>query len=57
MVRDLNQGTDAVEAFRIGISRLTFTGTLNIRVQKGVALPGGGRAALVIDGYNVDDMD
>ena len=57
VVPDLNQGADAVRAFRSGKSRFTFTGTLDIRVQKGVALPGGGRAALVIDGYNVINMD
>lgn len=57
VVADLNQGTDAVRAFGSGKSRFTFTGTLDIRVQKGVALPGGGRAALVIDGYNVLNLD
>ena len=57
VVPGLNQGTDAVRAFRSGKSRFTFTGTLDIRVQKSVALPGGGRAALVIDGYNVINMD
>jgi hypothetical protein len=57
VVPDLNQGTDAVRAFRSGKSRFTFTGTLDFRVQKGVTLPGGGRAALVIDGYNVLNMD
>ena len=57
VVPGLNQGTDAVRAFRSGKSRFTFTGTLDIRVQKGVALPGGGRAALVVDGYNVINMD
>jgi len=54
---DLNQGADAVRAFRSGKSRFTFTGTLDIRVQKGIALPGGGRAALVLDGFNVINMD
>jgi len=57
VVPGLNQGVDAVRAFRSGKSRFTFTGTLDIRVQKGVALPGGGRAALVLDGYNVINMD
>ena len=57
VVPDLNQGTDAVRAFRSGKSRFTFTGTLDIRVEKGVALPGGGRAALVLDGFNVINMD
>ena len=57
VVADLNQGTDAVRAFRSGKSRFTFTGTLDIRIQKGMALPGGGRAVLVIDGYNVLNLD
>ena len=57
VVADLNQGTDAVRAFRSGKSRFTFTGTLDLRVQKGVALPGGGRAVLLIDGYNVLNLD
>ena len=54
---DLNQGADAIRAFRSGKSRFTFTGTLDIRVQKGVALPGGGRATLMLDGFNVINMD
>ena len=57
LVPDLNQGADAIRAFRSGKSRFTFTGTLDIRVQKGIALPGGGRAALVLDGFNVVNMD
>jgi hypothetical protein len=57
VVPDLNQGADAVRAFRGGKSRFTFTGTLDIRVQKWLTLPGGGRAALVIDGFNVINMD
>jgi len=57
VVPGLNQGADAIRAFRSGKSRFTFTGTLDIRVQKGITLPGGGRAALVVDGYNVINMD
>ncbi|MSO83341.1 MAG: hypothetical protein EXQ53_08615 [Acidobacteria bacterium] len=53
----LNQGTDAIRAFRSGKSRFTFTGTLDLRVQKGLALPGGGRAVLLVDGYNVLNLD
>lgn len=57
VVPGLNQGADAVRAFRGGNSRFTFTGTLDLRVQKGVVLPGGGRGVLVIDGFNVINMD
>ena len=57
VARDLNQGTDAIRAFRSGKSRFTFTGTLDLRVQKGLTLPGGGRVVLVVDGYNVLNLD
>jgi hypothetical protein len=57
VVPGLNQGAEAIRAFRSGKSRFTFTGTLDIRLQKGITLPGGGRAALVVDGYNVINMD
>lgn len=49
----LNQGAEAIRAFRNGKSRFTFTGTLDVRVQKGFPLPGGHRAEFVVDGYNV----
>jgi len=52
----LNQGAEAIRAFRNGKSRFTFTGTLDVRVQKGFTLPGGHRAAFVVDGYNVLDL-
>ena len=53
VVPRLNQGTDAIRAFRSGKSRFTFTGTLDVRLQKGIALPGRGRAVLFLDGFNV----
>jgi len=49
----LNQGTDAIRAFRSGKSRFTFTGTLDVRLQKGLTLPGKGRAVLFVDAFNV----
>jgi hypothetical protein len=49
----LNQGTDAIRAFRSGKSRFTFTGTLDVRLQKGLTLPGKRRAVLFVDAFNV----
>jgi len=56
IVPDLNQGTEAIRAFRSGKSRFTYTGTLDVRVQKGVVLPGSRRMVLFIDAYNVVNM-
>ena len=56
VVEDLNQGAEAVHAFRNGKSRFTFTGTLDVRLLKGFTLPGGHRAEFVVDGYNVLDL-
>ena len=52
----LNQGAEAIRAFRNGKSRFTFTGTLDVRVRKGFRMPGGHRADLVVDAYNVLDL-
>ncbi len=52
----LNQGAEAIRAFRNGKSRFTFTGTLDVRLQKGFTLPGRHRAAFVVDAYNVLDL-
>ena len=48
----LNQGPEAVRAYPNGGNRFTFTGTLDIRVQKGFAV---GRARMdgIIDFYNL----
>ncbi len=56
VIPDLNQGAEAIRAFRSGKSRFTYTGTLDVRVQKGVALPGNRRVILFIDAYNVVNM-
>ena len=56
VIPDLNQGAEAIRAFRSGKSRFTYTGTLDVRVQKGVPLPGNRRAMLVVDAYNVVNM-
>jgi len=53
---NLNQGPEVVRAFRNGRTRFTFTGTLDVRVQKGFSAGGGRRVALVLEGYNVLDM-
>lgn len=49
---DLNQGPEAVRAFVNGDSRFTFTGTLDLRVQKGFRL-GREHVDLVVDAFNV----
>jgi len=49
LVSDLNQGPDVVRAFPNGASRFTFTGTLDLRVQKTLHA----RAAVFLDAYNV----
>ena len=57
VVPDLNQGTEAVRAFRNGKSRFTYTGTLDLRFEKGFALGGRqGRAAIVVDVFNAVNM-
>jgi hypothetical protein len=48
----LNQGAEAVRAFRNGRTRFTFTMTVDGRVQKGFAV-GGRRFALTFDAYNI----
>jgi hypothetical protein len=49
---NLNQGAEAVRAFPNGDSRFTFTGTLDVRLQKGFTF-GGRRIAVLLDAYNV----
>lgn len=50
--RNLNQGPEAVRAFVNGDSRFTFTGTLDLRLQKGFRV-GRERVDLIVDGFNV----
>ena len=54
-VPGLNQGTEVIQAFPRGRSRFAFTGTLDIRVQKGVRL-GATRLDAILDVYNLPDM-
>lgn len=49
---NLNQGTEAVQAYPNGGSRFTFTGTLDLRIQKRLTL-GSKHADLVFDAYNL----
>jgi hypothetical protein len=56
VIPDLNQGAEAIRAFRSGKSRFTYTGTLDVRAQKGILLPGNRRVTLFIDAYNVVNM-
>jgi hypothetical protein len=56
LVPDLNQGAEAIRAFRSGNSRFTYTGTLDVRLQKGLSLRGRQRIFLLADAYNVVNM-
>ena len=48
----LNQGPEAVRAFRNGRTRFSFTSNLDLRVQKGFTL-GGHRLVGIVEGFNV----
>ena len=48
----LNQGVEAVRAFRNGRTRFTFEMTVDARLQKGFTV-GGRRADLIVDAYNL----
>ena len=48
----LNQGAEAVRAFRNGRTRFTFTMTVDARLQKGFMV-GGRRLTAIVDAYNV----
>jgi hypothetical protein len=49
---NLNQGAEAVRAFRNGRTRFSFTSNLDLRLQKGFRL-GGRRLVAIVEGYNV----
>jgi hypothetical protein len=55
VVPGLSQGVEAVQAFPRGRSRFAFTGTLDVRLQKGIRL-GGNRLDVIVDVYNVPNM-
>ena len=52
VVPDLNQGTEAVQAYPNGGTRFTFTGTLDLRLQKGFTI-GSTRLDALFDAYNL----
>jgi hypothetical protein len=52
LASELNQGIEAVRPYPNGRNRFTFTGTLDLRLQKGFSL-GAGRAAAIVDFYNL----
>jgi hypothetical protein len=52
VVPDLNQGTEAVQAYSNGGTRFTFTGTLDLRLQKGFRV-GATRIDALFDAYNL----
>jgi hypothetical protein len=55
LVADLNQGTDLVQAFPRGRSRFAFTGTLDLRLAKGIRL-GAAQVDVLLDAYNLAGM-
>ena len=52
VVPDLNQGAEAVQAYPNGGTRFTFTGTLDLRLQKGFTIRST-RLDVVFDAYNL----
>ena len=55
VVPGLNQGAEAIQAFANGRSRFAFTGTLDVRLQKGFAA-GARRVDAILDAYNLLNM-
>jgi len=50
----LNQGAEAVRAFRNGRTRFSFTSNLDVRLQKGFSI-GGRRLVGIFEAYNLFD--
>jgi hypothetical protein len=55
IIPDLNQGPEAIQAVPAGRSRFTYTGTLDVRLQKEF-VRGRQRVALIADIYNLPNM-
>ena len=55
IVPDLSQGPEAIRAVNPGISRFTYTGTLDVRLQKGFTRMNR-RVAILLDIYNLPQM-
>jgi hypothetical protein len=51
---DLAGGPEAVQAYRIGRTRFTYTGTIDARLEKGITVAGR-RAALRLDVFNLSN--
>ena len=49
---DLNQGAEAIPAYANGLTRYTFIGSLDLRVQKGFRV-GPARLDAIVDAYNL----
>jgi hypothetical protein len=52
IVPGLNQGTEMIRSFATGRSRFTFRATLDVRVTRRVAMPGG-ELGLFLEGFNL----
>jgi hypothetical protein len=52
LASNLAQGAEAIQAYPNAGSRYTFTGTLDLRVQKGIGI-GRGRVDAILDAYNL----
>ncbi len=55
VVPDLNQGTDFVRAYPAGDARFSFTGTFDLRLQKGFSA-GRTRIDAILDWYNLFNL-
>jgi hypothetical protein len=53
IMEGLNQGVEAVRAFRNGRTRFTFSMTVDARLQKAFSLGGGRRVTAILDAYNM----
>ena len=52
VVPNLVTGPEMVHAYRVGRTRFTYTGTVDLRVEKGFGI-GGQRAAIRLDAFNL----
>lgn len=55
LARDLATGPDVVQAYTMGRTRFTYTGTMDVRVEKGFSF-GRVRASIRVDAFNVTNL-